>query len=57
MALHGLGSVSTAALRCMEVSEGLSKSFSYDVEFVSEEPNLDSPTVLEESLTVSVDRG
>lgn len=57
MTLHGPGWVSTAAPRSICVSERLSKSFSYEVEFVSEDPNLDSSTVLGEPLTVSFEIG
>jgi hypothetical protein len=57
MTLHGPGWVSTAAPRSLSVSEKLSKPFEYEVEFVSEDPNLDPSTVLGEPLTVSVEIG
>jgi type VI secretion system secreted protein VgrG len=57
MTLHGPSWVATAAPLALSVSERLSQPFSYQLDFVSEEPDLDPSSVLGEPLTVSFEIG
>ncbi len=57
MSLHGPGWVSNAAPLSLRVSERLSRPFSYEVELVSTDPNLEPTTVLGEPMTVSLEIG